>query len=224
MQRWWHALIMDHWEKKWSQNGSTLEPFWKTVPLWRMEPGVEPFCQICQKNVGTKIVAPVELSYVPWNGSRGRIVLAPLFLSVVHCHKYSGINAHLEQEVSFRQWLPGQWVAQSLMTMLKHVHLARPQTLWTYLVAYCFIWAKVHLQLHTFHGKDIQIVGGQLTHRVEQVVLIILLDYQTLEAGSCSSKKDWILTEKPEAGALWLCYEGITNNLNLTGFEKVIIR
>ncbi len=27
-----------HWEKKWSQNDSTLEPFWKTVPPWRVEP------------------------------------------------------------------------------------------------------------------------------------------------------------------------------------------
>ena len=26
-----------HTEKKWSQNGSTLEPFWKTVPLSRVE-------------------------------------------------------------------------------------------------------------------------------------------------------------------------------------------
>ncbi len=25
-------------KKKWSQNSSTLEPFWKTVPLWRVEP------------------------------------------------------------------------------------------------------------------------------------------------------------------------------------------
>ncbi len=31
---------------------------------------------------GTKIVPRVELSYVPWNCSRGGAVLAPLFFSV----------------------------------------------------------------------------------------------------------------------------------------------
>ncbi len=31
-------MIVYALRKKWSQNGSNLEPFWKTVPLWRVEP------------------------------------------------------------------------------------------------------------------------------------------------------------------------------------------
>ncbi len=84
-----------------------VEPFWKTVPPWRVEPffpliimfgkktappsEVAPFPKTApgvdlflDKNSstferGTKIVPGVELSYVLWNGSRGGAVLAPLF-------------------------------------------------------------------------------------------------------------------------------------------------
>ncbi len=66
-----------HWEKKWSQNpgavlenGATLE-------------GGAVFSLNNHVKGGTKIVPGVELSYVPWNGSRGGAVLAPLFFSVL---------------------------------------------------------------------------------------------------------------------------------------------
>ncbi len=117
----------DHFEfslkNKWSQNGSILEPFWKTVPLWRVEPffflnnhvqkkmapasevalfsetapGVELFCQICQKGwkwlhfgkSGTNLappLAPIWLHpwscYVPWNSSRWSRFCSTFFLSV----------------------------------------------------------------------------------------------------------------------------------------------
>ena len=51
-----------HWEKKWSQNGATLEGG-AVFSLNNHVPGV-------------------ELSYVPWNGSRGGAILDPLFFSV----------------------------------------------------------------------------------------------------------------------------------------------
>ena len=50
-------MISLHWEK----SGA------KTLPLWRME------------SFFSKIVQRVELSYVPWIGSRGGAVFAPLF-------------------------------------------------------------------------------------------------------------------------------------------------
>ncbi len=58
------VLTEIHWEKKWSQNGSTLEPFWKTVPLWRVEQFFSLIIMF-RKKYGTKIVPGMELSYVP---------------------------------------------------------------------------------------------------------------------------------------------------------------
>ncbi len=82
-----YPLLIAHWEKMGSQNGSILEPFWKTVPLSR----VEPFFSLNNRldkhsstgEGGTKIVPGVELSYVLWNGSRGGAILAPFFFSVL---------------------------------------------------------------------------------------------------------------------------------------------
>ncbi len=92
-----YELCLVHWEKKWSQNGSTLEnvlengatseggAVFSLINMFNQGGAVSDL--FLDKNSstiegGTKIVPGVELSYVPWNGSRGRAILSPLFFSV----------------------------------------------------------------------------------------------------------------------------------------------
>ncbi len=62
-------------KKSGAKGGSTLEPFWKTLSLWRLQPS---FPYIRAQNLGEnsstfdggdKIMPWVELSYLPWIGS-----------------------------------------------------------------------------------------------------------------------------------------------------------
>ena len=82
-----------HWEKKWSQNGTTLEPGWSRFgKRYHFENG-DVFSLIITFNSstfegGTKIVPGVELSYIPWNGFRGGAVLDQLFMSVIYIFSY----------------------------------------------------------------------------------------------------------------------------------------
>ena len=83
---------------KWSQNGATLEggavfsliimfrkkmaPHSEVAPFSKTAPGVEVFCQICQKKVenGSTLVKVALFQYHPWHrfGSTHGTILAPL--------------------------------------------------------------------------------------------------------------------------------------------------
>ena len=118
----WYGYSL-HWEKNWSQNGHTLEPFCRTVPLWR----VKLFTALHSHKQSAHSAVDVTAQVVPcW------------LSSWLNCNFWQGVNRIFislpwrNSLISFRQRSTAEWASCSKSVWDYWLHMVHCYTSYTW--------------------------------------------------------------------------------------------